>query len=232
MAQMIPMLLNPETRKKGSNVGKYLLIFGALGVAIIAFIFIAKKFKPFKAVTDFFGGILGGIGTGLGGLFKGLGALFGIKPKKVSYEDTLSREGKTYKGEYIRDVSGEKVSEHSIYIAQQAKSDEELRREFRRYATDVTRALEILKKSEGIPIEMQDRISMVQSAFRKVDKVFVKDIAKQFELVWNRKVEYLKGNLVSGFEQDEMLEIAREYAKAGHSYAAKLTYMERRGVMK
>lgn len=217
------LLMQPEVRKGIGKVAKYLLVFGGLGVAVLAFIMLAKKFDPFKAVGNFFSdafkgvnkffkGIFGGVGDlfgGVGGLF---GGLFGVKPKPkvLTYEEKVQ---KWYGGK------GEK--------------DEHLRREFRRYATVVIRELENLKKVEGIPKEMAERISMVASAFRRIDKNFVRDIPKQFEVVWNRKREFLKGNLEKSFERAEMIALAEKYAKEGKSYASKLTLMEKqRGILK
>jgi len=213
------MLMQPEVRKGIGKVAKYLLVFGGLGVAVLAFIMLAKKFDPLKAVGNFFsdafkgvnkifkgifggvGGLLGGAGGLLGGLFGGL--LPKAVPKKLTYEEKVQ---KWYGGK------GEK--------------DEHLRREFRRYAKVVTRQLENLKKAEGVPKKMAARISMVASAFRKVDKKFVRDIPKQFEVVWDRKREFLKGNLEKSFERAEMIAIAEKYAKEGKGYASKLTLME------
>ena len=65
------------------------------------------------------------------------------------------------------------------------------------------------------------------------DKKFVKDIPKQFEVVWNRKREFLQGNLEKSFEREEMIALAERYAKEGKGYASKLTLMEmQRGIMR
>lgn len=213
------MLMQPEVRKGIGKVAKYLLVFGGLGVAVLAFIMLSKKFDPLKVVGSFFekafqgvnkvfkgifggiGGLLGGVGASIGGLFGGL--LPKAVPKKLTYEEKVT---KWYGGK------GEK--------------DEHLRREFRRYAKVVTRELENLKNVEGIPKEMAGRISMVASAFKRIDKKFVRDIPKQFEVVWNRKREFLRGNLEGSFERAEMIAIAEKYAKEGKGYASKLTLME------
>ena len=224
------MLMQPEVRKGIGKVAKYLLLFGGLGVAVIAFIVLSKKFDPlksvgnffsnaFKGVNDFVKNILGGVGGTIGGLFKGVlggtSALIGgilpkAVPKKLTYEEKVQ---KWYGGK--------------------GEEDENLRREFRRYAKIVTRELENLKNVEGVPKEMAERISMVESAFKRVDKKFVKDIPKQFEVVWNRKREFLQGNLEKSFERAEMIALAEKYAREGKGYASKLTLMEmQRGMMK
>ncbi len=234
-AQIIPMMLgSPSIRKSSVNVGKYLLIFGGLGVAIIAFIFLMKKLNPFKAVTNFLGeaskNVLGFLGSG----FKGWAKLFSgelFKKKKLSaeenlrlYEAGLSREAKTYKGKAIKDVAGKEISEYTRYVAKKGATDAQVRKEFRRYAKAVVRALNLLKKTEGIPLEMIKRIAMVKSAFKKVDRVFTKDIAGQFENVFNRKRLYLEGNLVAGFDQDALIKQAARYVKQYKTggYASKL----------
>ncbi|TKJ26215.1 MAG: hypothetical protein CEE42_05230 [Promethearchaeota archaeon Loki_b31] len=216
------MLMQPEVRKGIGKLAKYLLIFGGLGIAVLAFIVLAKKFDPLKAVGGVFGKAFKGVGDFIGkvlgfklGLLKGVAGLFGgilpkAVPKKLTYEEKVQ---KWYGGK--------------------GEEDEHLRREFRRYAKVVTRQLENLKKAEGIPKEMAGRISMVASAFRRVDKKFVRDIPKQFEVVWNRKREFLRGNLEKSFERAEMIALAEKYAREGKSYASKLTLMEmQRGIMK
>ena len=158
----------------------------------------------FKGVLGGAGGLLGGIG----GLFGGL--LPKAVPKKLTYEEKVM---KLYGGK--------------------TEADENLRREFRRYATVVTRELENLKRVEGVPKEVSARMSLVQSAFKRVDKKFVRDIPKQFEVVWDRKREFLKENLEKSFERAEMISLAEKYAKEGKAYASKLTLMEmQRGIMR
>ncbi|MBA7566087.1 hypothetical protein ES708_07774 [subsurface metagenome] len=39
------MLMQPEVRKGVGKLAKYLLVFGGLGVAILAFIVLAKKYS-------------------------------------------------------------------------------------------------------------------------------------------------------------------------------------------
>jgi hypothetical protein len=210
------MLMQPEVRKGIGKVAKYLLMFGGLGVAVIAFIVLAKKFKPFKSVGDFFGGAFKGVDNfikfALGGGIVGKffrdafgGMLPEPVPKKLTYEEKVQ---KWYGGE--------------------SEADEHMRREFRRYAKLVTRQLENLKNTKGIPKAMAGRISMVQSAFKRVDKKFVRDIAKQFEVVWNRKREFLEGNLIGSFKREETVAFAKKIAKEKGGYAYKSVMMEDR----
>ncbi len=214
------MLMQPEVRKGIGKLAKYLLVFGGLGVAVLAFIMLAKKFDPLRAVGSFFGNAFKGITNlfkgvlgGAGGLLGGIGGLFGgllpkAVPKKLTYQEKVM---KLYGGK--------------------TEADENLRREFRRYAKVVTRELENLKRVEGVPKEVSARMSLVQSAFKRVDKKFVRDIPKQFEVVWDRKREFLKENLEKSFERAEMISLAEKYAKEGKAYASKLTLMEmQRGI--
>lgn len=211
------MLMQPEVRKGIGKVAKYLLLFGGLGVAVIAFIVLAKKFDPLKVVGSFFGKAFKGVTNlfkgllgGAGGLLGGAGELFGgllpkAEPRVLTHEEKVQR-----------------------WYGGKGEEDEHMRREFHRYAKVVTRKLETLKNIEGIPKDMAGRISLVQSAFKKVDKTFVRDISKQFEVVWDRKREFLEGNLIASFKRDVTVAVAKQLAREGKGYAYKSVMMEDR----
>ena len=197
--------MNPATRKASSGVGKILLTFGVVGVVILAFIFIAKKFNPLKIFGKLFGGIGKGLGGFFGGIIDGIKDLFGFVKPQLPKE--LTQIQKQDKKRYQRGIA-----------------DTGIRREFRRYAKMVVRALEKLKNDQGIPTNMAGRISIVQSAFRMIDKTFVRNIEEQFNIAFDRKRELLRGNLVSGFETAAVF---KKFGRAG-GYATKIALLELR----
>ncbi len=221
MSAIIPILANPETRKATFKSGKILLIFGVLGAAVIAFIVLSKKFKPFKIVGDFFMGAVKGVVGFFGGIGSGLANIIsGFKPKGA-IEYVVKQPRLT-----DREVKKQLIDKYY------AKENESTRREFRRYAKQVRRTLEVLKQSEGIPTAMAGRISLVQSAFRQVDKIFVKDIPKQFETIWNRKRDFLKGNLEADLKAIDMLKVIKDPALIGYGKKMALRMMQQgRGAM-
>ena len=211
MSQLIPFIVgNSGGRKSSSKVIKYLAIFGILGAAVVAFIFLAKKFNPLKVVGSFLGKAVKNVGGFLLGIPLGIGstmakAVAGLKPKPPL---------------------GKVESRRAITEKYYAKENLAVRREFRRYSKTVIRMLNTLKKSEGIPAKMAGRISMVKSAFRRVNKTFIRDIPRQFDVVFNRKAKFLEGNLIGSFKRVEIIQVARDMARLGKGYGAKIALME------
>lgn len=212
MAQLLPMMLNPETRRSSSGAIKALMVFGVLGVGIIAFIFLSKMFKPFEKIGEFFKNAFKNVGGFFGDAFKNIGGFFGgmFGTKK---ETVVSLE----KWAEMRDIKEPVV--HSVikahYYGGEGEAEEQSRREFRRYSVEIVRKLNQLKLSEGIPESMVMRIDMVESAFRHVDKMFVRDVPKHFEHVFNRKAEFLRGNLIAGLGRDVYVRGGREEHRTG-----------------
>ena len=206
MSGIIPIIMNPTTRKASSGVGKLLLIFGAAGAAVIAFIFIAKKFNPLKM----FGNLFGNLGKGVGGFFekmtRGFKSLF---------------TGGTDKPKTFKELEG---APREAFQSEVAFKYFNIRREFRRYTKLIIRELEILKIAKGVSKDMAGRISIVQSAFRRVDKTFVRDIPKQFEGAFNRKRNILEQNLIASFRKKAIIKVARKVK----GYGAKVALMELR----
>ncbi len=221
---MIPFIMgNSEGKKSSLKVVKYLAIFGILGAVIIAFIFLAKKFNPLKSIKNFLskgvkniGGFFGGIGGVLPGILSG-----GIIPGIVGLGKVVSKLKPRKKVEM-----GKVETRRQLTDQYYAKENEAVRREFRRYAKTVTRKLENLKKVAGIPREMAGRISMVKSAFKSVDRTFVRDIPKQFDVIFNRKAKFLEGNLIGSFRRAEIVGVSRVLAEANKGYGAKIALME------
>ncbi len=69
-SSVLPMLMQPEVRKGMGKLAKYLLIFGGLGVGILAYIIVAKKWNPLKSIG---GWLKKGMGTPLGLLGSAMG---------------------------------------------------------------------------------------------------------------------------------------------------------------
>ena len=211
---MIPFVVrSSEGRKSSLQVVKYLMIFGVLGAAIVAFIFLAKKFNPIKSVGSFLGNAV----KNIGGFFLGIGSglakfVAGLKPK--------------VKPKAKPEVLGVVETRRKLTEQYYAKENQAVRREFRRYSKTVVRKLNELKKTQGIPNKMAGRISMVKSAFKRVDKTFVRDIPKQFDVIFNRKAKFLEGNLIGSFKKAEIVNVARVLAKANKGYGAKIALME------
>ena len=84
---------------------------------------------------------------------------------------------------------------------------------------------ELIKRIER-PKRMAGRISLVEKAFRQVNRTFVRNIPKQFDVIFNRKAKFLEGNLIGSFERAEIVGISRVLAEANKGYGAKIALME------
>jgi len=133
---MIPMIIgNQEARKGISNVVKYALIFGGLGVGILLFIFFIKKFNPFKAVGGFFkkaGSNVGGFFSSmLGGLFRKPSMTPREKEAKKAMERIIVRHPTVKEGmsdREILDILKAEKTEKGVYIGRYTEAEKVRRR--------------------------------------------------------------------------------------------------------
>ncbi len=154
--------------KAGTNkLGKYLLILGGLGVAILAFVMLAKKFNPFKKVQDFLADAgqnvskwFGSAGTNVTNLFKSSGQ----------------------KAKELLDKTSKNIQQETA----------ENRRKLRRYAKEGVRKLEAVKKNTSS--EVAQRAETIKKAFKKVKTIKTPQVAKLFSDTIRRQAEINKKN--------------------------------------
>ena len=212
---VLPMLMQPEVRKGMSKLAKYLLLFGGLGVGILAYILIAKKFNPLKAIG---GWLKKGMGTPLGLLgtvmglptFKTIGADVG---KGVAgFQKDVGRGIKGFQKDVTKGVTGfqkdvakgwtgfwsdigKGVAGFQKDVAKGLKVAERKRKDIRRVAKPIIREVEALKRMRVLPTPMVARLSIVGSLFKKVKKKPMRALPKRVAAVVKRKRMVLGGRV-------------------------------------
>lgn len=206
---VLPMLMQPEVRKGMSKLVKYLLIFGTMGVGILAFVLISKKINPLKSIggwlkKNYFSNPLGLIGTALGTpTFETIGK--DLQKGAVGFQKDVHRGVTGFQKDIQRGASGfgkdvargwtgfwsdigKGVAGFQKDVAGKLKLQGQKRRQLRRVSKPIVRELGVLAKQKGVvSLSMAKRMSTVKSSFRKVKKKPVKSLSKQFTSTFVRK---------------------------------------------
>ena len=169
MAMAIPMIMGLRGQGNGTNkLIKYLLMFGGFGIAVMLFIFFAKKFNPIKSIENFF--------KNAG---KGLTGIIGKFGKNIT-------KGAAELGENIK----KSIDDTRENVEKFAASK---RREFRRLAKQTARNIERMKKGlTKHQKELSKRLNVVGSAFRKTWRRKTRDIGKIWANTFKRKKKKVK----------------------------------------
>ena len=141
---------------------KYVLIFGGIGIAILMFVFMGKKFDPIKKIKDWFAGKIGG-GI-VGSLGKTISSAFGI--------------GK---------IGGVPIDKISSAIQSTGTTGATKRRIFSRMSKEASRKLGVLAKNKAVSADIRKRASIMKTTFRSVSKKKRKNISKSFSNIFKRK---------------------------------------------
>ena len=194
---VLPMLMQPEVRKGMSKLAKYLLIFGTMGVGILAFVLISKKINPLKSIGDWLKkGLknpLGVIGSALGvPTFQQIGK--DLHKGAVGFQKDVQRGATGFGKDVARGWAGfwsdigKGVSGFQKDVAGRLKMQEHKRRQLRRVSKPIVRELGVLAKQKGfVSSSMAKRMSAVKSSFKKVKRKPVKSLPKQFKSAFDRK---------------------------------------------
>ncbi len=178
MAMAIPAIMqvasNPQVQKSTKKILKYGLIFGGLGAAVLAFVFLSKKFKFKNPLKSLFGGggFIGKIGQaimGAGGKWAGDVGKAGGK-----WAGDVGKAG----GKWAGDVQKSFTKIPSKWKVNQ-------RRLFRRASSGMSRSLGSLGK---LNIKgFSGRSNIMKSVFRKVKKSKSRNISRTFTSAFKRR---------------------------------------------
>lgn len=175
-SSLVPMLMKPEVRKGAGKLVKYLLIFGTMGVGILAFVFMAKKINPLKLIGNWFKkGLTNPLGL--------LGGALGVP----SFQQVGKDLGKGVAG-FQKDVA-KGWTGFWTDVGKGLGMKQKKRQVFRSSASGITREMrKLMREKQVIPEELAKRLEVMQSAFRKVGKKKVYKIGAQFQKVYDRKM--------------------------------------------
>ena len=185
-SSVIPMLMQPEVRKGVGKLAKYLLIFGGLGVGILAFILISKKIDPLKAISGWLKksvtGVQKELQKGVAGFQKDVakgvtGFQKDVAKGVTGFQKDVAKGWMGFWGDIGKGISGFQKD-----VAKKLETQEQKRRQMRVVGKSLVRELESVRNLKGIAGKpISDRMLVVKAAFKSVDRKPLMRIEQQFD---------------------------------------------------
>ena len=196
MAMMLPMaasmLSDPNTRKTMGKAVKWLLVLGALGIAVILFIFLGKKFNIKSMVDNLF---KKGIST-ITEPFKQIGTAWetGIKKIGTDWDTGVKKIGTDWEAGVKKagtawETGVKKIgTDWDTGVKKMGTDIESKKKEIKNVFTEAARSIDIMiKSSPFLPKPVATRAAVVQTTLKKGADTKAFDVGQIMGNIFQRK---------------------------------------------